>query len=310
MSKAQAINRAWEKWPSVDVEVVAELVSAGWDAAKAAKAVPVQSDREALIEAASMLMQKHYLDPEDMSSCICGRWGEGEMEPGWDDHLAEELADAGFLAAQPVATAREATDDQVERVAEFLYENGWRGRRTWRADAEAADSYRETARNVLAIALAAQPVTPQAREGRVNKEHVAAIAEAAQLRVQMVYSVLWAAADLGYAFDLPAAQPVTGTVETVCICGSTRFRAEMTEANRSLTMQGYMVLAPGVFGHDGDPLTDDDKVRLDKLHFAKIHASDLVHVVNPGGYIGESTRREIDYALSLGKPVTYRVEVN
>jgi len=104
--------------------------------------------------------------------------------------------------------------------------------------------------------------------------------------------------------------PRERTPETICICGSTRFRAEITEANRSLTMQGYMVLAPGVFGHDGDPLTDEDKIALDELHFAKIDASDRVHIVNPGGYIGESTRREIDYALSIGKPVTYRHDIS
>ena len=91
----------------------------------------------------------------------------------------------------------------------------------------------------------------------------------------------------------------------VCLCGSTRFRAEIAEANRTATMAGKIVLAPGVFGHSGDPLTDDDKRRLDDLHFRKIDMSDEVQVVNPGGYVGESTRREIDYATRTGKPVTY-----
>lgn len=91
----------------------------------------------------------------------------------------------------------------------------------------------------------------------------------------------------------------------ICVCGSTRFRAEMTEANRSLTMQGYIVLAPGVFGHDGDPLTESEKASLDRLHFEKIDLADRVYVVNPGNYIGESTRREIDYARSLNKTISY-----
>ena len=104
--------------------------------------------------------------------------------------------------------------------------------------------------------------------------------------------------------DLPA---VAGKVrrDVVCLCGSTRFRDEFTEANRRETMAGKIVLAPGVFGHSGDPLTDADKDRLDRLHFEKIDMADSVTVVNPGGYIGDSTRREIAYAESTGKPVVY-----
>jgi hypothetical protein len=91
----------------------------------------------------------------------------------------------------------------------------------------------------------------------------------------------------------------------VCLCGSTRFRDELTEANRRETMAGRIVVAPGVFAHSGDPLTDEDKRRLDELHLRKIDMADSVLVVNPGGYIGESTRLEIEYATRTGKPVGY-----
>jgi hypothetical protein len=70
-------------------------------------------------------------------------------------------------------------------------------------------------------------------------------------------------------------------------------------------MNGRIVLAPGVFAHAGDPLTDDDKRRLDELHLRKIDMAHIVIVVNPGGYIGDSTRQEIQYALRVGKPVFY-----
>ena len=99
-----------------------------------------------------------------------------------------------------------------------------------------------------------------------------------------------------------AARP---TSLVVCLCGSTRFRDEFSEANRRETMAGRIVVAPGVFAHSGDPLTADQKERLDKLHFRKIDMADRVLVVNPGGYIGESTRREIAYAETLGKMVLY-----
>lgn len=89
----------------------------------------------------------------------------------------------------------------------------------------------------------------------------------------------------------------------ITICGSTRFRPEMAEANRRLTLAGFIVLAPGVFGHDGDPMTDAEKAALDALHFDKIDLSWGIYVVNPGGYVGESTAREIAYARERGKRV-------
>ncbi|MEV0149067.1 MULTISPECIES: hypothetical protein [unclassified Nonomuraea] len=91
----------------------------------------------------------------------------------------------------------------------------------------------------------------------------------------------------------------------VALCGSTRFRDAFSAVNRNLTLDGVIVIAPGVFGHSGDPLTDDAKLRLDDLHKRKIDLADEVFVVNPGGYIGESTRSEVKYAEKLGKPVRY-----
>lgn len=93
----------------------------------------------------------------------------------------------------------------------------------------------------------------------------------------------------------------------VTICGSTRFRQEIADANRELTLAGDIVLAPGVFQHTGDQITEDQKAALDNLHLHKIDVADEVYVVNPGGYLGESTLREIAYALRTGKPVRYAV---
>lgn len=90
--------------------------------------------------------------------------------------------------------------------------------------------------------------------------------------------------------------------EIVCICGSTRFVDEMRAVNRDLTLAGIIVVAPG----EADELiTDKQKTALDALHLRKIDLADRVLVVNPGGYIGESTRREIDYAHATGKPISF-----
>lgn len=94
-------------------------------------------------------------------------------------------------------------------------------------------------------------------------------------------------------------------VEVACLCGSTRFRKEMDEWNRRLTLAGHIVLAPGVWVHESDDITEWDKERLDALHLAKINLADYVLVVNRDGYIGNSTRAEIEYADSIGKPVKF-----
>jgi hypothetical protein len=98
--------------------------------------------------------------------------------------------------------------------------------------------------------------------------------------------------------------------EIVCICGSTRFVDEMSAANRDLTLAGVIVVAPGVFlhaeDHEADQLiTDQQKSALGALHLRKIDLADRVLVVNPGGYIGESTSKEIAYARATGKPISY-----
>lgn len=90
--------------------------------------------------------------------------------------------------------------------------------------------------------------------------------------------------------------------EIVCICGSMRFVEEMRGANRDLTLAGVIVVAPEEVG---EPITDEQKSVLDALHLRKIDLADRVLVVNPGGYIGESTSREIAYARAAGKPISF-----
>lgn len=93
----------------------------------------------------------------------------------------------------------------------------------------------------------------------------------------------------------------------VTLCGSTRFKKEFEEENASLTLSGCLVISVGVFGHsDGVDLTDKEKQRLDFIHLRKIDLADEIRVINVGGYIGSSTRKEIEYAIKSGKLVTYK----
>ena len=84
----------------------------------------------------------------------------------------------------------------------------------------------------------------------------------------------------------------------------------MDAANRDLTFAGVIVVAPGVFRRADDheteaEVTDGQKTALAALHLRKIDLADRVLVVNPGGYVGESTSREIAYARATGKPISF-----
>lgn len=97
-----------------------------------------------------------------------------------------------------------------------------------------------------------------------------------------------------------------GSPKVITICGSTRFKKETLEARESLELMGYAVFSVGSFLHaDQIPITLDQKRYLDELHLRKIDMSDSIYVINVDGYIGESTRREIEYAESHSKGVTY-----
>jgi len=91
----------------------------------------------------------------------------------------------------------------------------------------------------------------------------------------------------------------------ICLCGSTKFKEEFNELNKILTLKGYIVEMPGVFMHQGDNISDEEKIELDELHKSKIADCDLIFIINKDGYIGQSTKSEIDWAKSIGKEIVY-----
>jgi hypothetical protein len=75
-------------------------------------------------------------------------------------------------------------------------------------------------------------------------------------------------------------------------------------------LEASFVVASGVFlraeDHGANKLiTNEQKTALGALHLRTIDLVDRVLVVNPGGYIGESTSREIAYARATGKPISF-----
>ena len=112
---------------------------------------------------------------------------------------------------------------------------------------------------------------------------------------------------------------MVGKYKVITLCGSTRFKDAFMEAQKKLTLEGNIVISVGLFGHSGDSevwegMSEDTltktKLMLDDMHKRKIDMADEIFVINVGGYIGSSTRSEIEYAHTTGKPVRYLEELH
>ena len=105
---------------------------------------------------------------------------------------------------------------------------------------------------------------------------------------------------------------MVGKYKVITLCGSTKFKEQYLEAQKRLTLEGNIVISVGLFGHSGDDevWSEGTKAMLDDMHLRKIDMADEIFVINVGGYIGESTRREIAYAKNTGKSVKYIESIN
>jgi hypothetical protein len=95
--------------------------------------------------------------------------------------------------------------------------------------------------------------------------------------------------------------------KVITLCGSTKFKELFIAEAKRLTLEGNIVISVGLFGHSGDKEAFDfnTKEMLDDIHKEKIRMSDTIYVINPNGYIGESTMNEIKYAILLNKEIIY-----
>lgn len=100
--------------------------------------------------------------------------------------------------------------------------------------------------------------------------------------------------------------------KVITLCGSTKFKDEFLKVQKDLTLQGNIVISVGLFGHSGDQEVWENKTKemLDDMHKRKIDMADEIFVINVNGYIGESTKSEIEYAKSTGKKVNYLEKIN
>ncbi len=107
---------------------------------------------------------------------------------------------------------------------------------------------------------------------------------------------------------------MVGQYKVITLCGSTRFKDAFIDAQKRLTLEGNIVISVGLFGHSGDSevwegMSEDTitktKEMLDDMHKRKIDMADEIYVINVGGYIGSSTKSEIEYAIATSKAVRY-----
>jgi len=97
----------------------------------------------------------------------------------------------------------------------------------------------------------------------------------------------------------------------VCLCGSTRFWREFQAASLRETQAGRIVLSIGAAtASDAEHLangtiTEAQKRMFDELHLRKIDMADEILVIDVDSYVGESTAREVCYALDRGKTIRW-----
>ena len=90
-------------------------------------------------------------------------------------------------------------------------------------------------------------------------------------------------------------------MKVVTICGSMKFKDKMMEVARDLEIKNKYVVIQCVYSND--KFNEEEQVLLADLHYKKIDISDAIYVINVDGYIGTSTKKEIEYTKSLNKEI-------
>ncbi|WP_078596451.1 DUF4406 domain-containing protein [Evansella clarkii] len=95
-------------------------------------------------------------------------------------------------------------------------------------------------------------------------------------------------------------------MKVITLCGSTKFKEQFEKANAYLTLQGNIVISLGFFDQsEGIEITKEQAELFAKIHFEKINMADEIFVIDVNGYIGNSTKKEIEYAKQKGMRICY-----
>lgn len=99
-------------------------------------------------------------------------------------------------------------------------------------------------------------------------------------------------------------------MKIITVCGSYKFKKEMFEITEKMTLKGNCMITPiELTKTNKDFYNEDEVLMIDKMHKEKIKISDAILVVNVNGYIGSSTKSEIEFAKALNKEIIYYTDV-
>lgn len=99
---------------------------------------------------------------------------------------------------------------------------------------------------------------------------------------------------------------MVGNYKVITLCGSTKFKDDFLREQKRLSVEGNIVISLGCFGQsEGDDWSEETLNMFADMHRRKIDMADEIFVINKGGYIGSSTRSEIEYAIKNNKKVNY-----
>lgn len=97
-----------------------------------------------------------------------------------------------------------------------------------------------------------------------------------------------------------------GEFKVITLCGSARFKDEFRKQEQILSLKGYIVLSPIFFDEEIQTKLERTKLEMLKLmHYKRIELADEILVINKYGYIGDSTKKEIDFAKKLNKIIKF-----
>lgn len=97
-------------------------------------------------------------------------------------------------------------------------------------------------------------------------------------------------------------------IKVITICGSMRFKDDMIKIATDLEMKFGWCVLQCVYNINGE-ISKKELENITNAHYKKIEISDAIYVVNIYNYIGESTKNEINFALSKNKEIIYHQNI-
>lgn len=125
------------------------------------------------------------------------------------------------------------------------------------------------------------------------------------IKIENTEVVGWEAAIRGMRNPMNSWEKSDSRNNIITLCGSSKFKDEFLKVQKELSLKGYLVLSLGLFGHSGDDEAWAKKDLLDQIHKQKIDKSFAIFVIDVDGYVGKSTKSEIEYAINQGKTVYF-----